>query len=54
MLANILKKSALSAKINQNSSKIRSSILQGYLPMASFAKFDRTLPHLNVGTIGKY
>jgi len=52
MLSNILRNSVRTAKINQNSSKIRSSILQGYLPMASFAKFDRSLPHLNVGTIG--
>jgi hypothetical protein len=25
----------------------------GYLPVAAFAKFDRSKPHLNVGTIGK-
>jgi hypothetical protein len=24
----------------------------GYIPSASFAKFDRSKPHLNVGTIG--
>ena len=26
----------------------------GYIPAAAFAKFDRSKPHLNVGTIGKY
>ena len=26
----------------------------GYVPLASFAKFDRSKPHLNVGTIGKH
>jgi hypothetical protein len=25
----------------------------GYISAASFAKFDRSKPHLNVGTIGK-
>jgi len=52
MLSNILRNSVRASKLNQNSSKIRSNILQGYLPYASFAKFDRSLPHLNVGTIG--
>jgi hypothetical protein len=26
----------------------------GYLPVMAFAKFDRSKPHLNVGTIGKW
>jgi len=30
----------------------RQSVLQGYLPLATFAKFDRSKPHLNIGTIG--
>lgn len=30
----------------------RQSGLLGYLPAAAFAKFDRSKPHLNVGTIG--
>jgi len=32
----------------------RQSGLLGYLPAAAFAKFDRSKPHLNVGTIGNH
>ena len=28
--------------------------LLGNIQMAAFAKYDRSKPHLNVGTIGKY
>lgn len=27
-------------------------LFQGYIPMCSFAKYERSKPHLNVGTIG--
>jgi hypothetical protein len=32
---------------------LRQNLLMGYTPAAGFAKFDRSKPHLNVGTIGK-
>jgi hypothetical protein len=34
--------------------KQNNSFIYGTLPCASFAKYDRSKPHLNVGTIGKY
>merc|ERR1719353_373927 len=30
----------------------RTSMLSGQIPIACFAKYDRSKPHLNVGTIG--
>jgi hypothetical protein len=32
---------------------LQGSAVQGYISSASFAKYDRSKPHLNVGTIGK-
>jgi hypothetical protein len=32
---------------------LRQNLLMGYIPAAGFAKYDRSKPHLNVGTIGK-
>jgi len=33
---------------------LKNSMVCGNIPMATFAKYDRNKPHLNVGTIGKY
>lgn len=33
---------------------MRKSMLMGVHPAANFAKFDRSKPHLNVGTIGTF
>lgn len=40
--------------IRSNIMKQNNLVLQGRLPCAAFAKYDRAKPHLNVGTIGKY
>lgn len=34
-------------------SLLRTNSVMGCLAAANFAKFDRSKPHLNVGTIGK-
>ncbi|CDW80571.1 elongation factor tu [Stylonychia lemnae] len=52
MWLNVLK-SRVSEKSSQlGKSMLRQSMFMGMYPSASFAKFDRSKPHLNVGTIG--
>jgi hypothetical protein len=33
--------------------RLTNSLVYGNIPMATFAKYDRSKPHINVGTIGK-
>ncbi len=49
MFANIMRRAAMAPA--QNLFKPYSML--GSLQSASFAKYDRSKPHLNVGTIGK-
>jgi hypothetical protein len=32
---------------------LKANSIYGIYPSASFAKFDRSKPHINVGTVGK-
>ena len=41
------------ARLSSTTSLFRQASVMGAYPTASFAKYDRSKPHLNVGTIGK-
>lgn len=42
-------RATLSARLRQ-----QNTMFMGSYSLANFAKYDRSKPHLNVGTIGKY
>ena len=48
------KRAGLTAMSLFRQSKLTNSTVFGQIPTATFAKYDRNKPHLNVGTIGKY
>lgn len=52
MWLSVLKSRAIEKSGQLGKSALRQSMLMGMYPSASFAKFDRSKPHLNVGTIG--
>ena len=39
--------------LRSNIMKQNNLVMQGVIPCAAFAKYSRSKPHLNVGTIGK-
>ena len=51
---NIGKRMSVFSSVRSNIMKQNNLIMQGRIPSAAFAKYDRSKPHLNVGTIGKY
>jgi hypothetical protein len=51
---NIGKRMSVLSSMRSNIMKQNNLVLQGRIPCAAFAKYDRAKPHLNVGTIGKY
>ncbi len=53
MWVSLLKNKNSGKVVQQGVSIFRQSTLMGMFPQAAFVKFDRTKPHLNVGTIGK-
>ena len=54
--SNLIGRSAISAPLMASSSLMmpQQVALLGMAPSASFAKYVRNKPHLNVGTIGRY
>ena len=51
---NINKRMGAFPALRSNIMKQNNLVLQGRIPSAAFAKYDRSKPHLNVGTIGKF
>jgi hypothetical protein len=52
MWLNIIKSRASEKSGLLGKNILRQNTLMGMIPAAYFAKFDRSKPHLNVGTIG--
>lgn len=50
---NIGKRMSVFSSVRSNIMKQNNLVMQGRIPSAAFAKYDRAKPHLNVGTIGK-
>ena len=50
---NIGKRMSVFSSVRSNIMKQNNLVMQGRIPAAAFAKYDRAKPHLNVGTIGK-
>ena len=50
---NISRRMGAYGALRSNIMKQNNLVLQGKIPCAAFAKYDRSKPHLNVGTIGK-
>jgi hypothetical protein len=50
---NIGKRMSVFSSMRSNVMKQNNLVMQGRIPYAAFAKYDRAKPHLNVGTIGK-
>ncbi len=50
---NISRRMGAYGALRTNVMKQNNLVMQGYIPCAAFAKYDRSKPHLNVGTIGK-
>jgi hypothetical protein len=54
MWVGLLKNKTASERSGQlGKNMLKQSNLMGMMPSAAFAKFDRSKPHINVGTIGK-
>lgn len=51
---NIGKRMSVFSSMRSNVMKQNNLVMQGRIPSAAFAKYDRSKPHLNVGTIGKF
>jgi len=51
---NINRRMGAFSALRSNIMKQNNLVLQGRIPSAAFAKYDRSKPHLNVGTIGKF
>jgi hypothetical protein len=51
---NISKRMGAFSALRSNIMKQNNLVLQGRIPCAAFAKYERSKPHLNVGTIGKF
>ena len=50
---NFGKRMSVFSSVRSNIMKQNNLVMQGRIPSAAFAKYDRAKPHLNVGTIGK-
>ena len=50
---NISRRMGAFSALRTNVMKQNNLVMQGVIPCAGFAKYDRSKPHLNVGTIGK-
>ena len=50
---NLSRRSGMNTMSLLKKTMLGNSMIYGNLSMATFAKYDRTKPHLNVGTIGK-
>lgn len=50
---NISTRMSVFSAMRSNIMKQNNLVMQGRIRCAAFAKYDRSKPHLNVGTIGK-
>ena len=54
MFTSVLRKGLLTSRNTIQAPFLANSMFAGMAPSACFAKYARTKPHLNVGTIGTY